>query len=87
MPDAIAALRQAADVIRAQIPKGELTVASVQRLLDSAEAVCAQAGQSSAAAARAASRQAQRRQEERRKWARIAKQNEREARSEPVAAE
>jgi spore cortex formation protein SpoVR/YcgB (stage V sporulation) len=87
MPDAVAALRQAADVVRAQIPRGELTVASVQRLLDSAEAVCNQAGQSSAAAARAASRQAQRRQEERRKWARIAKENEREAHAEPVAAE
>lgn len=86
MPIAISALRQAVDVVRAQIPKGELTIASVQRLLETADAVCAEAGQSSEAAARAASRQAKRRQEERRKWARIAKENEREAQSQPPMA-
>ena len=73
MPIAISALRQAVDVVRAQIPKGELTIASVQRLLETADAVCAEAGQSSEAAARAASRQA--------------KENEREAQSQlPMAA-
>ncbi|MFL5336608.1 MAG: hypothetical protein ACJ8H8_26380 [Geminicoccaceae bacterium] len=86
MSNATSALRQAVDVVRAQIPKGELTIASVQHLLEMADAVCAEAGQSSEAAARAASRQAKRRQEERRKWARIAKENEREAQGQPMAA-
>ena len=40
MPVAVAALRQAVEVVRAQIPKGELTLASVQRLLEAAETVC-----------------------------------------------
>jgi hypothetical protein len=86
MSNATSALRQAVDVVWAQIPKGELTIASVQHLLEMADAVCAEAGQSSEAAARAASRQAKRRQEERRKWARIAKENEREAQGQPPMA-
>ena len=93
MPDATSALRQAIDTVRAQIPKGELTVASVKRLLETAEAVCRT--QEAAAAARpapasprpAASRQSSRRLEERRKWARIAKEAEREARAPALAAE
>ena len=40
MLDPVAALREAIEVVRAQIPKGELTVASVQRLLETAERVC-----------------------------------------------
>ena len=86
MSIATSALRRAVDVVRAQIPKGELTIASVQHLLETADAVCAEAGQSTEAAARAASRQAKRRQDERRKWARIAKENEREAQAEPSSA-
>lgn len=86
MSIATSALRRAVEVVRAQIPKGELTIASVQHLLETADAVCTEAGQSSEAAARAASRQAKRRQDERRKWARIAKENEREAQAEPPSA-
>ena len=55
MLDAIAALRQAIEVVRAQIPKGELTLASVQRLLETAETVCL--GQESARPAPAQPRQ------------------------------
>ena len=38
MPDALAALRQATEAVRAQIPTGGLTLASVERLLQAAEA-------------------------------------------------
>jgi hypothetical protein len=89
MPDAIAALRQAIEVVRAQIPKGELTLASVQRLLETAETVCE--GQEIAEAAparpRQPARQSAKRLEERRKWARIAREAEREAHDQPLAAE
>ena len=89
MLDAIAALRQAIEVVRAQIPKGELTLASVQRLLETAETVCL--GQESARTApaqpRQPARQSTKRLEERRKWARIAKEAEREAHGPPLAAE
>jgi hypothetical protein len=89
MPDAIAALRQAIEVVRAQIPKGELTLASVQRLLETAEMVCQ--GQERIGpvppSPRQPTRQSTKRLEERRKWARIAKEAEREARSTTFAAE
>lgn len=84
MLDAVAALREAIETVRAQIPKGELTVASVQRLLETAERVCQtqEAPATSAPrASRAQSGQAAKRLEERRKWARIAKEAEREART------
>jgi hypothetical protein len=84
MPDAVTALREAIETVRAQIPKGELTLASVRHLLDTAETVCA-AGEAASGAppdrARNPSAQAARRQEERRKWARIAKEAERESRA------
>lgn len=85
MPDAVTALREAIETVRAQIPKGELTLASVRHLLDTAETVCAAgeaaSGAPSPARARNPSAQAARRQEERRKWARIAKEAERESRA------
>ncbi len=89
MPDAIAALRQAIEVVRAQIPKGELTLASVQRLLERAETVCQdqEGGRPAAPQPRQAARQSTKRLEERRKWARIAKEAERDARTPPLAAE
>jgi hypothetical protein len=75
MPDPIAALRQAAETVRTQIPKGELTRASVERLLEAAEAVCADASRPHSKAARAPS-PASRRQKAREKWAKIARQNQ-----------
>lgn len=87
MPDATTTLRQAVETVRAQIPKGELTLASVERLLKAAEAVCAE---TVAAAPRPASKpspQTSKRQEERKKWAKIAKQNEKEARTSPASVE
>jgi hypothetical protein len=78
-PELIAALRQAADTVRTQIPRGELTRESVERLLAAADAVCA----ADAKVGRAASTgtrtppTASKRQEARAKWARIARQNER----------
>ncbi len=75
MPDPIAALRQAAETVRTQIPKGELTRASVERLLKAADAVCADASHPRSTAARAPS-PASRRQEARLKWAKIARQNQ-----------
>lgn len=92
MFDAVAALREAVETVRAQIPKGELTVASVQRLLETAERVCqAQAQAQDAPPAprspRAQSGQSAKRLEERRKWARIAKEAERESRTGPSPAQ
>ncbi len=81
MPDTTTALRQAVETVRAQIPKGELTLASVERLLKAAEAVCAETVPVAPRPAAKPSPQTNKRQEERKKWARIAKQNEREARS------
>ena len=84
MPDALAALRQAADAVRTQIPTGGLTRASVERLLQAAEAVCATPEASSSpgresdyAAPRAGT--GSKRQEARRRWAEIARQNAQEA--------
>ncbi|MFO1048749.1 MAG: hypothetical protein U1E52_12730 [Geminicoccaceae bacterium] len=82
MPDAVTALREAIETVRAQIPRGELTVTSVRHLLDTAEAVCVtqEAAPLTTPRARNPSAQAARRQEERRKWARIAKEAERDGR-------
>ena len=91
MPESNAPLRQAIEVVRAQIPKGELTLASVRALLEAAETVC-RAGESARPVAapaqpRQPARQSLKRLEERKKWARIAKEAERDAHDEPVAAE
>ncbi|MGD9511999.1 MAG: hypothetical protein AB7O95_09075 [Geminicoccaceae bacterium] len=88
MLDAVAALREAVETVRAQIPKGELTVASVQRLLETAERVCqTQDAPPAPRSPRAQSGQSAKRLEERRKWARIAKEAEREARTGPSPAQ
>ena len=95
-PDTLAALRQAAEAVRAQIPAGELTRASVERLLQAAEAVCASAAaaeasssshgvESDAAALRAGT--GGKRQEARRRWAEIARQNAKEVIPAPDTAE
>jgi hypothetical protein len=87
MPDAVAALREALEIVRAQIPKGELTLASVRRLLDTAETVCQDQERAAAAPPpppRAPARQSLKRLEERRKWARIAREAEREAHLQPA---
>ena len=92
-PDTLAALRQAAEAVRTQIPAGELTRASVERLLQAAEAVCAAAAaeassspgrESDAAASRAGT--ASKRQEARRWWAEIARRNAGEAPKKPAFA-
>jgi hypothetical protein len=89
MPDAISALLRAVAAVREQIPRGELTMGSVQSLLEAAERVCAEAGgvdgkpaQPSAPPARATKAAAQetKRQEARRRWAKIAAENEKEMR-------
>lgn len=91
LPEATAALRRAVETVRAQIPKGELTLASVERLLKAAEAVCAEPEPAPApvraTAAIKPSPQVTKRQEERRKWAKIAKQNERDDQSTPNSIE
>ena len=88
MTDAITDLRRAIELVRAQIPRGELTVASVRRLLDSAEAVCQEReNPQRPVVSRVPSRQSVRRIEERRKWARIARETERELRDSRLAAE
>jgi hypothetical protein len=87
MPDATTILRQAVETVRAQIPKGELTLASVERLLKAAEAVCAETAPATPQTASKPSPQTSKRQEERKKWARIAKQNEKEARSTSTSVE
>jgi len=87
MPDATTILRQAVDTVRAQIPKGELTLASVERLLKAAEAVCAETVPTAPPPSIKPSAQTSKRQEERKKWARIAKQNEKEARSSSISTE
>ena len=84
-PDTLAALRQAAEDVRTQIPTGGLTRASVERLLQAAEVVCATPEASSspgresdyAAAPRAGT--GSKRQEARRRWAEIARRNAQEA--------
>jgi hypothetical protein len=89
--DTLAALRQAAAAVRTQIPTGGLTVASVERLLPAAEAVCAAAaepGSSRGKASNAAPRAGTggKRQEARRRWAEIARRNAQETPRAPAKA-
>ncbi len=86
MTDATNVLRQAVEVVRAQIPKGELTLASVERLLQAAEAVCADRPAPRVRTSKP-SAQTSKRQEERKKWAKIARQNEKESRSDSSSSE
>jgi hypothetical protein len=75
MPEPITALRHAIATVRAQIPKGELTRQSVERLLAAAEAVCAaKMGPSAGTETKPAPRRSQR-QEARERWAEIARRN------------
>lgn len=76
MPDAIATLRQAAEVVRAQIPSGSLTLASVKTLLEAAERVCQETNPPPSRKSSSAARQAKR-QEARLRWAKIAQENAR----------
>ena len=91
MPDTLAALRQAAEAVRAQIPAGELTRASVERLLQAAEAVCAAAEASSSPSGESHAaprvRINSKRQEARRRWAETARQNAKEVIPAPDMAE
>ena len=89
MPESAAALRQAIDVVRAQIPKGELTLASVKQLLETAETICQELERAAALSEqpRPPARQSLKRLEERRKWARIAREAEREAHLPPQPVE
>lgn len=88
MPEPIAALRQAIETVRAQIPKGELTRGSVERLLEAAEAVCARAPERAAGqATKPTSRGLSKRQETRARWAEVARQNEKDNLPSPMAAE
>ena len=92
MPDALAALRQAAEAVRAQIPTGGLTLASVERLLQAAEAVGAAATAASSSPDRKGStalpsRASSKRQEARQRWAEIARRNAQEALPAPATAE
>ena len=75
MPELLAALRQAAEAVRAQIPTGELTRASVECLLQAAEAACVAEARTSLAAENTTLPLESKRQMARRKWARIARQN------------
>jgi hypothetical protein len=91
-PDTLAALRQATEDVRTQIPTGGLTRASVERLLQAAEAACTAAaeasssqGRESHAAPRAST--SNKRQEARRRWAEIARQNAKEVTPAPDPAE
>jgi hypothetical protein len=73
-PDLLDALREAVEAVRDQIPAGQLTVGSVERLLRAADAVLTDASvprRRAAAGSLAASKRAQARE----KWARIARQN------------
>jgi hypothetical protein len=80
-PDLLESLRESVEAVRSQIPAGQLTVGSVERLLRAADAVLADAsaprregggtpqpvGKSPVAGSK--------RQQAREKWARIARQN------------
>jgi hypothetical protein len=83
MSASIAALRQAAKAVRAQIPRAELTRQSVERLLAAAEAVCAEAGSSPVPETKKSAR-TRKRQEVRNKWAEIARQNAEKASRSPA---
>jgi hypothetical protein len=94
MPDALAALRQAAEAVRAQIPTGGLTLGSVERLLQAAEAVGAAAAAASSSPDRQGSTappsrraSSSKRQEARQRWAEIARRNAQEALPAPATAE
>ena len=91
VPDALAALRQAAEAVRAQIPTGGLTLGSVERLLQAAEAVGAAAAASSSPDRKGGtappSRASSKRQEARQRWAEIARRNAQEVLPAPATAE
>lgn len=88
MPEPITALRQAIETVRAQIPKGELTRGSVERLLEAAEAVCARVPDRAAGqATKSTSRRLSKRQETRARWAEVARQNEKDDSPSPLAAQ
>jgi hypothetical protein len=92
MPDTLAALRQAAEAVRAQIPAGELTRASVERLLQAAEAVCAAAEASSSPGRESdtgppRASTSKKRQEARQRWAEIARQNAQQVLPAPATTE
>ena len=81
-PDLLDVLRETIEAVRGQIPAGQLTVGSVERLLRAADAVLAEAS----AARRQEGRTPRpvderrpvagsKRQQAREKWARIARQN------------
>jgi len=74
MTDAMATLHQAAEIVRVQIPKGELTLASVKQLLQAAEAVCGTASSASSTPASGPQRKSKG-QQTRARWAEIAQQN------------
>lgn len=67
LPDALAALRQAAETVRRQIPTGELTLASVERLLQAADTIAAAATGSSSGEEAPPSPRASKQQEARRR--------------------
>ena len=76
--DLLAELREAAEMLRAEIPRGELKLASVEGLLKAAEAVCAVPPSSSNLLRWSLVRTA-RRKAVRDKWAGIAKAAEDDA--------
>ena len=89
-PDTLAALRQAAEAVRTQIPTGGLTRASVECLLQAAAAACAEEASSSPSRdSHAAPRVCvnSKRQEARRRWAEIARRNAKEVIPAPDTAE
>lgn len=83
----IAALRSAIATVRGQIPKGELTRASVERLLEAAEAVCAAAESRPGDPAPEDPPRPSPRQQARARWAEIARRNAQERRRAPPGAE
>jgi hypothetical protein len=90
-PDALAALRQAAAAVRTQIPTGGLTRASVERLLQAAEAVCAAADETSSSRGKASdvtprTGTGSRWQEACQRWVEIARRNAQETPRAPAKA-
>jgi hypothetical protein len=80
-PDLLDALREAVEAVRGQIPAGQLTVGSVERLLRAADAVLAEASaprREDGGTPRPVGERpvaGSKRQQAREKWARIARQN------------
>jgi hypothetical protein len=81
-PDLLESLRESVEAVRSQIPAGQLTVGSVERLLRAADAVLAEASaprRDEGGMSRPAGEQpvaaVSKRQQAREKWARIARQN------------